>query len=131
MAIELSAAALLVALLLRVIADTSTSLQWVRWMTPLGWAEELRPFVGPQPAVVILPVLGGAALLAVAAHISRRREADRGTCGPRPIGATVAAVRLSHRAGPARGAPQAARLVAGMGFFAVVGFVKLTPLVGG
>ena len=36
--------------LLRVIADTSSGAGWLRWATPLGWAEELRPFTGAQPA---------------------------------------------------------------------------------
>ena len=122
LALELSGAALLVALLLRVIADTSTSLQWVRWMTPLGWVEELRPFVHPQPAVLILPVLGGAALLAVAAQISLRRDVGTGVLAARDRSAPrLGAVGLSHRAGPARRSVAAcSRWVVGVGFFAVV-----------
>ena len=55
-ALELTGALLLLALVLRVVADTSTSLGWLRWVTPLGWSEELRAFAGPRPAVIVLPV---------------------------------------------------------------------------
>ena len=47
--------------LLRVIADTSSGLSWLRWTTPLGWAEELRPFTGIRPAVLLLPLAAGLA----------------------------------------------------------------------
>lgn len=121
LALELSGAALLIALLLRVIPDTSTSLQWVRWMTPLGWVEELRPFVHPQPAVLILPVLGGAALLAVAARISLRRDVGTGVLAARDRSAP----RLGLLGSPTAQALRAERLsllgwVVGVGFFAVV-----------
>ncbi|PZS33911.1 MAG: hypothetical protein DLM61_04450, partial [Pseudonocardiales bacterium] len=56
----LGSAALLLALVLRVVADTVAHLAWLRWATPLGWIEELRPFAGPRPAVLILPVLAAA-----------------------------------------------------------------------
>ena len=51
LALELGGAVVGVGFVLRVIADTSTSLDWLRWLTPLGWAEELRPFTGGRPAV--------------------------------------------------------------------------------
>ncbi|HYB23657.1 MAG TPA: hypothetical protein VED41_07660, partial [Solirubrobacteraceae bacterium] len=54
-ALELGSATVVLALLLRVVADTSGGVAWLRWLTPLGWAEELRPFAGPQPAVLGLP----------------------------------------------------------------------------
>ena len=49
-ALELGSAIVGLSLLLRVIADTSPSAAWLRWATPLGWAEELRPFAGRAPA---------------------------------------------------------------------------------
>ena len=36
------------AFLLRVAADGSTTLGWLRWATPLGWVENLRPFAGTR-----------------------------------------------------------------------------------
>jgi ABC-2 type transport system permease protein len=77
-ALELSSAVLVVALLLRVVADTSASLAWLRWLTPLGWAEELRPFAGPRPAVLALPALTSAALVLAAGLIAVRRDVGRG-----------------------------------------------------
>ena len=50
LALLLASAALGLAFLLRVIADTSTGYGWMRWLTPLGWAEELRPFGEPATA---------------------------------------------------------------------------------
>jgi polyether ionophore transport system permease protein len=77
-ALELSAAALGVALLMRVVADTSSSLDWLRWLTPLGWAEELRPFTGARPWVLLLPVSATALLLVAAESIAVRRDIGRG-----------------------------------------------------
>ena len=42
--------------LLRVLADTVSGLGWLRWATPLGWAEQLRPFTGARPLVFLLPI---------------------------------------------------------------------------
>jgi ABC-2 type transport system permease protein len=77
-ALELSSAVLVVALVLRVIADTSSSLDWVRWVTPLGWAEELRPFTGSQPFVLILPLAATVLLLVIAGLYSVRRDVGNG-----------------------------------------------------
>ncbi len=74
LAVELSAAVLAIAFVLRVIADTSSGLDWLRWATPLGWAEELRPFVGPRPAVLLLPLLLATVLLVAAARIAAGRD---------------------------------------------------------
>src|SRR5262249_7916873 len=65
-------------LLLRVIADTSSGVGWLRWATPLGWAEELRPFTGARPAVLVLPVAVAAALLFAAARIAARPDIRSG-----------------------------------------------------
>jgi ABC-2 type transport system permease protein len=66
------------ALMLRVVADTAGSLEWLRWATPLGWAEELRPFTGPRPWVLLLPALASLALFAAAARIAARRDVGTG-----------------------------------------------------
>ncbi|MGI8803342.1 MAG: polyketide antibiotic transporter [Solirubrobacteraceae bacterium] len=74
----LGSAALLLALVLRVVADTVAHLAWLRWATPLGWIEELRPFAGPRPAVLILPVLAAAVLLGAAGSLAERRDIGAG-----------------------------------------------------
>ena len=77
-ALELGGGVVGVCFLLRVIADTSNSLGWLRWTTPLGWAEELRPFTGARPWVLALPALVSAALLVGAWWIASRRDIGNG-----------------------------------------------------
>jgi polyether ionophore transport system permease protein len=77
-ALGLGGGAIAVALVLRMVADTSHPLDWLRWLTPLGWAEELRPFVGAQPLVLVLPVLATAALLVASWRIACRRDVGAG-----------------------------------------------------
>ena len=53
--------------LLRMVADGSSGLGWLRWFTPFGWLEELRPFADerrvPLALLAALAVgLGGLAL---------------------------------------------------------------------
>jgi len=76
-ALELGGAALAAAFLVRVVADTS-SLGWLRWITPLGWVEELRAFASPHPAVLLLPLASSLLLLGVAAGIALRRDVGSG-----------------------------------------------------
>lgn len=77
-ALELGTAAVALMWLLRIVADTSSGASWLRWATPLGWAEELRPFAGPRPWVVLLPIAATALLVAVAARIALRRDIGTG-----------------------------------------------------
>jgi ABC-2 type transport system permease protein len=77
MATAIGSGALAIALMLRIAADTSSA-GWLRWATPLGWAEELRPFVGAQPLVLLLPAVTTVLLLVAAARIGERRDVGRG-----------------------------------------------------
>jgi len=77
-ALLISGGALAGALLIRVLADTVSGLDWLRWATPLGWAEELRPFTGARPAVLALPVLSTVALTLAARAIVLRRDIGTG-----------------------------------------------------
>jgi ABC-2 type transport system permease protein len=77
MALELGGAFVALALVLRVIADTSSA-GWLRYLTPLGWVEELRPFTGARPAVLLLPIAATVLLLAGAAWIARGRDIGTG-----------------------------------------------------
>lgn len=77
-ALLLCAGALTLALVLRVIADTSSGLQWLRWLTPLGWSEEMRPFAHAEPLVALLPLGTAAALIAGAGLIAVRRDVGSG-----------------------------------------------------
>lgn len=76
--VELSAAVLGLAFAVRVLADTAAGVAWLRWLSPLGWADEARAFAHPAPAVLALPVLTGIALLASSLWIARRRDVGVG-----------------------------------------------------
>ena len=79
MALELGNALVGVSLLLRVVADTSSGASWLRWLTPLGWAEELRPFTSSQqPLALLLPLAASALLLTAAVRIYARRDVGTG-----------------------------------------------------
>ena len=80
-ALELGTAVVGVGLLVRVIADTASGAGWLRWASPLGWAELMRPFSDPRPAVLALPLGAGIALLALSAIIARRRDVGVGLLG--------------------------------------------------
>jgi ABC-2 type transport system permease protein len=56
------------AFLIRMVADTGRGLSWMRWLTPLGWAEQLHPLTGPRP-LALLPVAALVAAAAVAAIV--------------------------------------------------------------
>jgi ABC-2 type transport system permease protein len=78
MALELGGAVAGLFFLLRVIADTASGLGWLRWATPLGWAEELRPFTGARPLVLVLPAAATVLLLVLAARIAAGRDIGTG-----------------------------------------------------
>ncbi len=63
---------------LRIVADTAGALEWLRWATPLGWAEEMRPFAGPQPAALAPLAALTVALLYASARIAARRDIGTG-----------------------------------------------------
>jgi polyether ionophore transport system permease protein len=77
-ALELAGSIIALFFLLRVIGDTVSGLGWLRWTTPLGWAELLRPFAGPRPLVLLLPLASTLALLAVAVRIASSRDIGTG-----------------------------------------------------
>ncbi len=75
---ELGGGVLAVAFLARVVSDTSSGLDGLRWATPLGWAEEVRPFAGARPAVFVLAAVTTLVLAGVARRISLRRDVGSG-----------------------------------------------------
>ena len=45
------------AFLLRAVGDSTTGARWLSWLSPIGWAQQLRPFAGERWWVLVLPAL--------------------------------------------------------------------------
>jgi ABC-2 type transport system permease protein len=88
----------------RMVADSGTSLGWLRWLTPFGWVEEVRPLRDPQPlalAFIGAFVLAGVALTVLLAgrrdlnaSVLREGQGRRGATSWL-VGPTSLAIRLS------------------------------------
>lgn len=63
-AATLSALVLGVSYVVRMIADSKSSLGWMRWMSPIGWVEELRPLRDPQ-LLALVPMVALVAVCAI------------------------------------------------------------------
>jgi ABC-2 type transport system permease protein len=61
----LAAGAFGVLFVIRMVASASTGLRWMRWLTPLGWIDELQPLTSPHP-LALLPLGAVIAVLVVA-----------------------------------------------------------------
>ena len=65
-------------LLIRIVADSSPGLHWARWLSPLGWAEQLHPLTSPAP-MAFLPIAAFTAILAAGAiALAGRRDLGAG-----------------------------------------------------
>jgi len=73
-AATIAGATFALAFLVRVAADGSQSLGWLRWLTPLGWIEEMRPLTGNRVLALVPLVVWTAGLTAAAVAIARRRD---------------------------------------------------------
>jgi ABC-2 type transport system permease protein len=73
-AAAMAAALFGVAYLLRVVAYSGTTLRWVRWASPLGWADELRPLTGSHPLLLIPIAVTIAVLTALTIVLAGRRD---------------------------------------------------------
>jgi ABC-2 type transport system permease protein len=72
-AAAMAAAVFGAAYLIRLIAYADMNLMWLRWASPLGWADELQPLTGSRP-LVLLPIAGFTAVLAAAAVVLAGRR---------------------------------------------------------
>ena len=73
------------AYVLRAIGDTSTGgLSFLTWLSPFGWAEKVGPFGTDQFAVVLIPLVFTAVLLAIAGRLLARRDIGAGVLPARP-----------------------------------------------
>jgi polyether ionophore transport system permease protein len=88
-----------VAYVLRVVGDVSAMtdgpLSWLTWLSPIGWAQRIRPY-GEDAAWPALLVVVVSVLLALAAvALSARRDVGAGLLPPRPGPAEASALLRS------------------------------------
>ncbi|MFF1821937.1 ABC transporter permease [Kribbella sp. NPDC058245] len=84
-----------VSYVLRAIGDSSADgkSEWVSWLSPIGWSQQIRAYAGDRYVVVLLPLMFLAALVAGALALIRRRDVGAGLVRLRP-GPAVAAPSL-------------------------------------
>ena len=82
----LAASVLALSYVLRAWGDTHPdgSTHWILWLSPIGWAQQLRPYAGERWAVVIPLVLGCGAAVAIALRLQLRRDLGAGLIADRP-----------------------------------------------
>lgn len=74
----IGAAVLGASYLMRMVADSGSGVDWLRWISPLGWPEDLQPLIGSRP-IALLPIavtLG--VLLGTAIWVASARDLGAG-----------------------------------------------------
>lgn len=66
------------AFLLRGLGDASEQVGWLSWLSPIGWAQRLRPFAQERWWVLALPVAAAAVTLAAGYLLRAHRDAGAG-----------------------------------------------------
>jgi ABC-2 type transport system permease protein len=72
--------------------------EWISWLSPIGWFSRLRPFAGEEWWVLALWIGFAALLIAAAVMVAARRDVGEGAIPPRP-GPDRAATSLRSPAG--------------------------------
>ncbi|MEV5963894.1 ABC transporter permease [Kribbella sp. NPDC051952] len=93
----ISAVVLGVAYVLRAIGDSSSngSSEWVSWLSPIGWSQQVRAYAGDRFAVLLIPLVFLAVLVVAAIALIRRRDVGAGLVRPRPGPARASATLRS------------------------------------
>ena len=120
-AAALAAGVLAVAYVLRMIGNSTDPRSWVRWFTPLGWLDQLKPYGDPDLRALV-PLVVVPALLAATAVLLRARRDTGGALLSRESGRTS---HLRHLNGPSAFAWRSNRAVllgwaVGLGVLAAV-----------
>jgi ABC-2 type transport system permease protein len=58
--------------------------RWLLWLSPVGWATQVRAYAGDRWLVLALPLAGAVAAAAAAAVLAGRRDLGAGLLPPRP-----------------------------------------------
>ena len=78
------------AYLLRAVGDANPGGSWLTWVSPLGWAERLRPFAGERWWVLALSVAATVGFSALAWLLAAHRDVGAGLLPDRPGRPTAA-----------------------------------------
>lgn len=97
-AVGMAALALGLALLLRMVSLSGEAREWVSWLTPYGWTDQMRSFGDNRWAVLLVPAAVVAGLGVVAGVLRCRRDA---------AAAVLAAERTPHSRAALLGSPLA------------------------
>lgn len=73
------------ALVLRMAANSADSRSWLAWVTPLGWADQLRPFGDHRVPVLLVPIVVAAGLVGCAVALRVRRDSRSGLVRERGV----------------------------------------------
>ena len=65
-------------------AAGSGGLRWLLWLSPVGWANEVRAYAGDRWPVLVLPVAAAVAVAGLAGVLAARRDLGAGLVPPRP-----------------------------------------------
>ena len=84
----IGAAVLGASYLVRMIADSDRRIGWLRWASPLGWIEQLRPLIGSKPLALVPIAAFTAGAVAWSVVLAGRRD----------LGASVLRTRDTPRA---------------------------------
>ena len=78
----LASSVLGVAYVLRAVGDGGNGV--LSWLSPIGWGQAIRAFAGERWWVLVLPIGGAVALVAVAFAVASRRDVGAGLIRPGP-----------------------------------------------
>lgn len=70
--------------LLRAVADMSEGSTWLLWASPIGWAEQVRPYDGDRWWALAVPVVASVLLIALSLRLLDRRDFGSGVLPSRP-----------------------------------------------
>lgn len=89
----LTAVVLGVSYVFRALGDASSDdgPRWLSWLSPIGWAQQIRPYAGDRWLVALVPLTLMAMLIVAAFALVRRRDMSAGLVRPRPGPATASA----------------------------------------
>lgn len=82
-----------VSYVLRALGDSSADggSRWISWFSPIGWAQQIRPYAGDRWLVALAPLALLVVLISAAFALIRRRDVGAGLVRPRPGPATASA----------------------------------------